>query len=132
MEDRWTNLNHASKEDLKIGEDLRDLRNLKICGDQGGAGVRNLKIRDLRQNSALDGACAKLRKFPTHAGTETEKSARSMAKCFRARKPTRATPQFGKRPDLANTYSKLLEIVLLRFFAKFLGWQVIWPIVGDA
>ncbi|OQU87988.1 hypothetical protein SORBI_3003G378201 [Sorghum bicolor] len=56
MEDRWTNLNHASKEDLKIGEDLRDLRNLKICGDQGGAGVRNLKIRDLRQNSALDGA----------------------------------------------------------------------------
>jgi hypothetical protein len=48
-----------------------------------------------------------------------EKGARSMAKRFRARKPTRATPEFGKRPDLANIYSKLLEIVLLRFLLNF-------------
>jgi hypothetical protein len=52
-------------------------------------------------------------------GRGREKGARSMAKRFRARKPTRATPEFGKRPDLANTYNKLLEIVLLRFLLNF-------------
>ena len=43
-----------------------------------------------------------------------------MANAFRARKATRAAPQFGKRPDLANRYSKLLEIVLLHFLPNFL------------